>query len=417
MLTKSKMLSLLGAVALVIVLAMVPLMTACTGPTETSSPTSTAEPTSEVKTLSVGALFAQSGFFSARGVPDFNEAKVAEEMINEQGGITVNGQKYEVELVLEDYKSTMDGVSAATNKLVYDKGVDFIIGPPAMFAPAASPICESNQVMHMVTWDVRMPGTVDEDTPYAFLGGSGSLLTTAACIGYLEQTYPDVEKVAVTSPDDGSPPYVMPILRDLLEAAGISMVGEPMLYPNEMQDFSPIVTKLNAIEEADGIFMQNGLVPHIGAIAKGLRETGNNKPYAGSLPARISEVTKIAGEEAMKDVFTCGYTPDDPNMPPVAKEVIDRTEAKHGEGYQLELTGPNSLWIIKGAIEAAQSLDPTAVRDELESMDKIETIFGPAKICGEETCGIGHIVASPQSIQILKDGREASAGWFDTSMP
>ena len=159
--------------------------------------------------------------------------------------------------------------------------------------------------------------------------------------------------------------------------------------------------------------MQNGLVFQMGPLVKGLRESGNYKPFAGSLPARISQVMTIAGEAAMQDVFSIALTPGDPGMAPIASEIISRVTAEYGADYQLEMTVPNCLWVLKEGIEAAQSLDPTVIRDTLESMDEVETIWGSAKICGEQTLGIKHVIASPQAVQILKDGVETSAGWID----
>jgi hypothetical protein len=47
-------------------------------------------------------------------------------------------------------------------------------------------------------------------------------------------------------------------------------------------------------------------------------------------------------------------------------------------------------------------------------MDKVDTIFGPAKICGDSTFGVKHhVVASPQPIQIFKNGKETCPGWID----
>jgi len=395
--------SLIAIIVLVVTMALLPVIMA-----------GQASAKSDVKTLRIGMLLSVTGFFTVREVPDMNQTKFAADMINEQGGITVKGQKYRVELIVEDCKSAMDGVTAAANRLVYDKKVKFIIGPTAFFAAAAGPVCDPNKVLRVITWCVNTPGEVDGSTPYAFLGGNGSVLTSTAATKYLKKAYPNVKKVAIVTPDDGAVPYVIPIAKKLLAAQGISVVGEVIPYPVIMQDYSPIVAKLNAIKEADAIFMQNGLVPHMGAIVKGLREAGNYKPYAASLPARIGQVMTIAGEEAMKDIFTIAYTPNDPNMPPVAKEIINRTVAEFGAGYQLEMSGPNCLWILKGVIEAAQSLDPTVVKEKWESMDQIETIFGTAKICGDKTFGIKHhVVASPQPIQILKDGVEYCAGWVD----
>jgi branched-chain amino acid transport system substrate-binding protein len=402
---------------IILITAMISLAVgSCAEPEPEPAPAPAPEPApapAETKTLNIGLPLGLSGFFSVREVPDLNQAQICADIINEQGGITVNGQKYTVKLIAEDTKSTMDGVTAALNKLVYDKEIDFIIGPTAFFAGAAGTVCEPNQVLRFITWCVNTPGEVDETTPYAFMAGNGSILTSVAVIKYFRDTYPDVKKLAFVSPDDGAPQILLPKLEKLLAAEGMSFVGEPILYPNEMVDFAPIVAKLNAIEEADAILMQNGLVPHIGAIVKGLREAGNYKPYGGSLPARISQVMTITGEDALKDVFTIGLTPGDPNMAPLAKEIIDRVVEQYGADYQLEMTAPNCLWVLKEAIESCQSLDPTVVKEELESMGEVETIWGTAKICGEETFGIKHVVASPQSVQICKDGVETCAGWVD----
>jgi branched-chain amino acid transport system substrate-binding protein len=398
---RMKLFSLLSMTILVVGLIVGPAMTTCQAATKP-------------KTLNVGMLLSVTGFFSVREVPDLNQTKIAADIINEQGGITVKGQQYRIELIVEDCKSTMDGVTAAANRVVYDKKVKFIIGPTAFFAAAAGPVCDPNKILRVITWCVNTPGEVDANTPYAFLGGNGSVLTSVAATKYLHKAFPNVKKVAIVTPDDGAVPYVIPIAKKLLAQQGISVVGEAVPYPNEMQDFSPIAAKLNAIKDADAIFLQNGLVPHLGGIVKGLRELGNNKPVAGSLPARIGQVVNITGVKALKDVFTIAYTPKDPNIPPVAKEIINRTVAKYGADYQLEMSGPNCLWILKEVIKAAQSLDPTVVKRKWESMDQVETIFGTAKICGDKTFGIKHhVVASPQAVQILKDGVETSAGWID----
>jgi ABC-type branched-subunit amino acid transport system substrate-binding protein len=399
---KRKGLLLLCSIGLAAILVALPII-GCEAPA----------PPAETKTLRIGLLLGITGFFSVREVPDLNQGIVCKDMINEQGGIMVNGDTYTIEFVVADTKSTFDGVTAAANKLVYDEGIDLIIGPTAFFAPAAGSVCDPEQVLRMNTWVVHTPGEVDETTPYSFMAGNGSLLTTTAAAKYLEANYPEVETVSIVTPDDGAPPYVIPIATEILAAEGISVVGEPVIYPNETQDFSTYVAKLNAIEEADAIFMQNGLVFHMGPIVKGLRESGNYKPYAGSLPARISQVMTIAGEEAMQDVFSIALTPGDPGMNPIASEIIDRVIAEHGADYQLEMTVPNCLWVLKEAIEAAQSLDPTVLKEQLESMNEIETIWGTAKICGEQTLGIKHVIASPQAVQVLENGVETPAGWVD----
>lgn len=391
-------------IILVIILALLPFMAACP-----SAPP-------EENTLRIGMILGITGWFSVREVPDMNEAQICADMINEQGGITVNGQKYMIELVVEDTKSTMDGVTAAANKLVFDEGVKFIIGPTAFFAAAAGSACDQNKVMRVLTWSSNTPGELDASTPYSFLGTNASAACSSALVDFIKVNYPDVKTIAIVAPDAGISDLIQKA-KNLLEAKGISVVGDVVLYPNEMQDFSPIVAKLNAIEEADAIFQQNGVGTHIGSILKGLRESGNDKPYAGSLLTFISEIAKIAGEEATEDVFTTIFTADDPNLPPLAKEVIDRTQAQYGEEYPLLLTAANSLWSLTQVIEAAQSIDPTVVKEKWESMEEIETLFGTGAVCGDQTYGIAHhIVAHPQAIQISKGG-VIKTEWIDVYVP
>ena len=90
---------------------------------------------SEVQTLKVGALFGLTGFFSAFDAVQAAEAQLAVDMINADGGIKVQGQQYNIELITYDFKSNMDGVSAGANELVFQDGVKYMIAPSAFFSP------------------------------------------------------------------------------------------------------------------------------------------------------------------------------------------------------------------------------------------------------------------------------------------
>jgi branched-chain amino acid transport system substrate-binding protein len=372
----------------------------------------TAAPPAE-KTLQIGGLMGLTGFFSVNDPPDWNEAVIAADVMNEQGGITVNGQTYKVELIVEDIQSTMDGVAAAANKLVYDKGVKFIIGPCAYFASAAGPVAGPAKVMYISTWCANTPGEVDATTPYAFTTAHGSLPSAFAAAKFLRQAYPEVKRVALVSPDDGAIPYLIPPVEDLLAAEGFTVVGDVIPYPNEMQDFSPIVAKILALEGTDAVFQANGLGPHVGAITKGLRQAGYDKPYAASMPTPVTEFIAIAGLEAIEDVFSVCLIPNDPDNPPVVQEIIDRTLVQYGEDYSLKFMSANALWVYKNIIEAADSLDPTVVKAEWESADRLDTLFGPGTVCGEETYGIRHVVSHPLPIDWLKNGQIVPGGWID----
>ena len=402
---KRNRLFVLCSIGLVMILTA-SFVVGCKAPAPPSTP--------EAKTLQIGGLMSLTGGFSgAHDIPDWSEAQIAAEMINDHGGITVNGQKYLIELVAEDCKSTMDGVTAAANRLVYDKGIKFIIGPCAFFSAAAGPVTDPNKVIRVITWCVGIPGEMDASTPYAFLGCAGSISDVIAAVKYLKQTYPDVKKVALVTPDDGGVPYLIPKVKDVLQAGGLSVAGDTIAYSNDMIDMSPIAAKINAIKDADAVFQANGLAPHIGGIVKALRELGNNKLYAVSTGVPLGQVATIAGNEACKNLFVTNVAADDPNLPPLAKEICQRTIAKYGPDWSFFMTGASCVWSLKEAIEAAQSLDPTVVKAKWETMDKIETIYGTGTMGGEKTYGIRHAVGLPTPIEILKDGKVTAVGWVD----
>jgi branched-chain amino acid transport system substrate-binding protein len=373
------------------------------------------EPEGE-KTLQIGALMSLTGWFVVNDGPGWDAIKIGAELVNDYGGITINGQKYNIEVVVEDCKSTMDGVTAAANRLIYDKGVEFIVGPSAFYTSAATPVTEPAKVLIVPTWNCNTPGELDANTPYTF-AVDGTIPSNLAAIKFMKQAYPQVKNVVIIHPDDGAVPFVAPIVKDLLAAEGFTVIGDTILYPNEMVDFSPIVTRINAVDGIDAIFQINGVNPHVAAIAKGLRGEGNDLPYITGLPTSMSEIVAMAGVGPTEDVSTVCVTFQDPNDPPLIKEMGERERAAFGEDYVCRVAGSNSLFILKEVIEATQSFDPTAVKDKWESLDEVETLYGTGIVCGDQTFGIvHHFVSHPLSIDRVVDGENIPGGWIDVGV-
>jgi hypothetical protein len=69
------------------------------------------------------------------------------------------------------------------------------------------------------------------------------------------------------------------------------------------------------------------------------------------------------------------------------------------------------------AIEAAQSLDPTVVKDTWEKMKSIETPYGTGKMGGLNTYGINHSVSAPMPLVSLKDGEVVWVKWQAVPLP
>ncbi len=84
----------------------------CTKTTSTATATTTTTTTAQpIKTYTIGLLAELTGFLGAYNTATVNEAQIAVDIVNEQGGIVVNGQNYLLKLVVEDGQSTIDGTT------------------------------------------------------------------------------------------------------------------------------------------------------------------------------------------------------------------------------------------------------------------------------------------------------------------
>ena len=229
-----------------------------------------------VKTLRIGSLLCLTGWWSVDDVLQQKELNATAKYINDHGGITVQGQKYKIQLVTEDGQSTMDGVAAAARKLIYDDNVEFIAGPTALWPFGSSPIFSKADVMDVVSYAGNAPGNMDASTPNTFLAGGGTLGSMEAAVAVLKKYYPNTKSAVVMRPDDGNTPYIEGAMKKVLANAGIHWAGF-VTYSNTTTDFSPTASKLHAIK-ADAIVHIDSNAVMIASIVKDLRGLGDNRP-------------------------------------------------------------------------------------------------------------------------------------------
>lgn len=73
-----------------------------------------------------------------------------EQRINEVGGVEVNGERYEVELVYNDAQSDPSTGADAASRMISDEDVDVLFGPySSNVSLAVAPIAEQNQIPHI----------------------------------------------------------------------------------------------------------------------------------------------------------------------------------------------------------------------------------------------------------------------------
>ena len=363
------------------------------------------------KKLKIGCLMSMTGWHTVIDAIDAKNLQHMADVINDQGGITVKGERYDIELVVEDTKSTMEGVRAAATKLAFVDRIKFVVGPNSFYTPGATPVFTPNKILSVSGFITAQPGELDQTTPYTFLPNNASIGNVMTAIRALKAEYPNAKKIAFMTPDDGAYPHLVPKVKKLFELNGLTMVGAVGM-PNEIVDFSPIAVKLNAFKDADAVMHINGAPQHMGNSIKALRELGNTKPYITTLDGDGQDLLALIGKNAT-NVIAIGIQPNNPQNPPMIKSLWE----KGGQRPPLFVFTSNALYVLAQAIQAADSIDPKVVKAKWESMEKIDTIYGPGIVCGDQTYGISHhAISHPMSYSTIVDGKVTFGQWAPTGV-
>jgi branched-chain amino acid transport system substrate-binding protein len=369
--------------------------------------------TSETKTLTIGEIEPLTGMFGDifKYVPQGEQ--LAKDYINNQGGITVNGQKYTLDITTLDGKDSPDGATSAANELVFDKKVKFIAGTgPAFMVPAIDAVTEPNGVLYTAVYQNGQKVEMGPKYPLKFVGSNCSFSGHQAALTYLKQKYPEVKTIAFILINDGQIADNDPVVRAMATKLGLSIVGDTIGFATDTQDFTPIAQKAVALKP-DAIMIGNAISPWFALNIKAIRGLGYTKPIFSSCAAMVlPDVAAIAGADA--EGFFGLSIPSDPNIPEtpqIAKDVIKMATDKGWVMNSMHMQGFSAVYSMIQAIKEANSLDPKTVAAKWENMDKIDTIFGQGKMGGKQTYGVNHNVYYKVPISVVRNGKVEFGGW------
>jgi branched-chain amino acid transport system substrate-binding protein len=358
---------------------------------------------SEVKTLKIGLITSLTGSMSAAFKSLYDAAKPTQDLWNQKGGVTVDGQKYNIEIVPMDDQSSPAGAVTAANKLIGD-GVKFIIAP--QFIPAnmaIAPICEQAKV-------IRIQGMSVDQSQYGSkyyynFDGCMTLYNIVPTYNYVVKNYPKVKKIAIIMADD--PGGVAPREFTIKEAEkrGLEVVFND-IYQIGTEDFAPIVTK--ALEQKpDGIELVLGFVPWANGIIKSARDMGFKGPvFCGSPIGDINWLNSMLEPNYAYDIFASGPDVLSSKMLPIVQDHRKLVEKATNSPYTMDNLLPLlASWPLLQAIEKAKSLDTDAVVKTFENMSSIDTVFGKGKVTGQELVGINRFIVGPVPLARIQNGK------------
>ncbi|QFF98837.1 ethanolamine utilization protein EutJ [Psychrobacillus glaciei] len=324
-------------------------------------------------TIKIGANLELSGAVASYGSSEAEAIDLAVEEINAAGGI--NGKK--IELIKVDNKSDAAEATSAAIKLTSQDKVTAIIGAATSGNSVAQvQIATDNKTPMISPSGTSTTVTVGEDgkvNPFTFRTAFIDPFQGTVAANFAANTL-KVKNVAVFA--DNASDYAKGLASSFIkdfEAAGGKIVAKES-YVAKDTDFRSTLTRIKAANP-DFIFIP-GYYEEVGLIVKQARELGITVPLMGADGWDSPTIVDLAGAAALNNTYIItAYSSEDPDG--LAKSFAEKFKAKYGKDpNSFSALGYDTVYLLKDAIERADSLDGTKIRDAIEATDNLELVTG-----------------------------------------
>ena len=353
------------------------------------------------KTLTIGLLGPLSGGAASYGVELMRGAELRVEEINKAGGLKVGADAYRIKLVSYDHKAQAADTATATNKLIFQDKVKYIIGNAVgATCNAAQTITEPNKVMFaFVCWGTN---NLAPEKPYSFRSMLSQWELTEPFYRWVKENHPKIKRVAAISPNDTSGKDTNTAVVKALKALGFEVAADEY-YERGTKDFYPVLTKILA-QKPDMIDVAAAPPGEAGLILKQAMELGFKGAKGWTAGINPFTIISVAGREAAEGV----WSPANIN---VKGDHVSAAVRKFGETYEkrygevpgaIAVANYAAFDVFTQAMQKAGSVDTDKVLAVL-TKEQFQTVWGPLAIGGKETYGIDRQFLYPLVISKVVD--------------
>ena len=355
------------------------------------------------KQLSIGLLGPLSGGAASYGVELMRGAEMKVDEINRAGGLKVGGDTYRIKLVSYDHKAQAADTATATNKLVFQDKVKYIIGNAVgATCNAAQTITEPNKVMFaFVCWGTA---NLAPEKPYSFRSMLSQWELAEPFYRWVKEKHPKVKRVAVISPNDTSGKDTNTAVVKAVKNLGFELTADEY-YERGTKDFYPALTKILAAKP-DMIDVAAAPPGEAGLILKQAMELGFKGAKGWTAGINPFTIISVAGPEASEGVWspaTINVKGD--HVSPAVKKFGETYEKKYGEvPGAIAVANYAAFDVFTQAMQKAGSTDTDKVLAVL-TKERFDTAWGPLAIGGKETYGIDRQFLYPLVISEVRGGK------------
>jgi branched-chain amino acid transport system substrate-binding protein len=327
------------------------------------------------KQLVIGYAAALSGDGAVGDVPGLAGAQYEVSLLNKSGGI----DGHPVKLIAKDMQSDPELGGTVAQELL-DQGAAIILGPPfpSMAVGVIQTAAKANVTVLSVT--STQPEFPVVGGAKAYLTAFGDNVQAAAAAQYaLEQGYKSV--LTVVSPDLSYTSETPKWFVDAFQHGGGTSAGS-VQFTIGQQDLSPQVTQIASMNPQPDVIYTTMFMPDIGTFMKQLRGAGVTTPIIGADGFDDLSILQFAGTDAEGTAFTThGFATSGSAF----EEFIKGMTAANGkapEAPALTALGASSIQLVAAAVDAAGSMDPTAIGNALADLSKVDVVTGTISFQG-----------------------------------
>jgi branched-chain amino acid transport system substrate-binding protein len=324
-----------------------------------------------VDEIVVGVIAPLTGDIPKVGQSTVEAAQMAVDEINAECGIQIDGENYEVTIVIEDNESKAESSVAVATRLIVEENVVAIIGPQSRKqAVPTGQVANDRETPMISPWSTNPATTFDR--PWVFRVAFLDPFQGPVMAGFVQKQF-DAKTVAVLY-DVASdyPKGLAENFRDAAEADGMQVVAFESFTTGDT-DFSSQLT--NIIAAKPDVLFTPQYYNEVPLIVQQARDLGFEGPIVGSDSWGTPDLLDLCGDACNGLFFSTHYAPD------IATEVGQAFIGAYDELYgakpdDVAALTYDAFQLLFTAIRNAQSTDRAAIRDALANIQLFEGVTG-----------------------------------------
>ncbi|MBP6019251.1 MAG: ABC transporter substrate-binding protein [Burkholderiaceae bacterium] len=363
----------------------------------------------QAETLKIGVVGGMTGPGAPWGLAIDGGVRVAAQEINDKGGLEVDGKKYQVEVITyDDHYKASDAVTA-TNRLIDQDEVKFVIGPiGSASVMAMKPITERNKIIMLS--NSYSTEALDANTRYMFRILPTTNEYNRQLIGWLKENHPKLNRLAIISPNDATGWSTQKTQQAAYTAAGYD-IAEAKFFERSQNDFRTILTSILA-KNVDFIELDTVPPGPAGIVIRQAREMGYKGLFTKFGGNNVAETVKSAGAENAEGTLV--YLSADPGSEAYKKltTAYAKFQSNNMDDFAFYFYDATNL-LFKAIAQAGTVSDTDAILAKIEAMPSYDGIQGNIVWGGKDTYGVNHQIATPAYLGVIENGHSKVIKKFD----